>query len=123
MKEYVYILTHVATGKKYVGKTSNPKSRKASHLNMLRVGHHSCKALQDDYNNLGKEIKFEVVCENTLYRRSYDTEKELMIRLQTYDEKHGYNANDWSMNPIRRANGLPYKASNRKGKSIKHRVG
>lgn len=118
-KEYVYILTHVPTGKKYVGRTSQPENRRISHYSSLNTGHHRCKALQNDYDKFGHELKFEVVCENIRNGRLFDTEKKLMVALKTYDERYGYNINDWAMNPIRKAHGLSYKESNAKG--IRHR--
>ncbi len=115
-KEYVYVLTHIPTGKKYVGRTTHPESRRISHYSTLNTGHHQCKALQSDYDNFGHELKFEIVCENIRDGRKFDTEKKLMVDLKTYDERYGYNTNDWAMNPIRKAHGLSYKASNRKKK-------
>lgn len=116
-KEYVYVLTHVQTGKKYVGRTTHPELRRISHFSTLNTGHHSCKALQYDYDHHGHELKFEVICENMRNGREFDTEKKMMVQLKTYDERYGYNTNDWAMNPIRKANGLPYKESNHKGKT------
>ena len=121
-KEVVYVLTQVATGKKYVGRTVNPENRKSIHYSLLRNGHHRCKALQDDYNNLGHELKFEVVCENVRNGRQFDTEKKLMVMLKTYDERYGYNMSDWAMNPIRKAHGLSYKESNAKGRFRERRA-
>ena len=118
-KEYVYVLTHVKTEKKYVGRTAFPEMRKRLHFNSLKRGQHPCKELQADYNNIDHELKFEVVGENIRNGREFDTEKKLMVELKTYDERYGYNTNDWAMNPIRRANGLSYKRSNFKGKRRK----
>lgn len=114
--EYVYVLTHIPTGKKYVGRTTHVESRRISHFSLLNTGHHPCKALQADYDNIGHELKFEVVCKNKRNGREFDTEKEMMVKLKTYDERYGYNTNDWAMNPIRKASGLSYKESNYKGK-------
>lgn len=111
-KEYVYILTHVPTGKKYVGRTFNPENRKSIHYSCLRNGRHRCRALQEDYDKLGHELKFEVVGENVRNGRQFDTEKKLMVELKTYDERYGYNINDWAMNPIRKAHGLSFKKGN-----------
>lgn len=115
-KEYVYVLTHIPTGKKYVGRTTHPEMRKTSHFSSLNTGKHQCKELQADYDNLGHELKFEIVGENIRNGREFDTEKKLMVKLKTYDERYGYNTSDWAMNPIRKANGLSYKESNFKGK-------
>ena len=114
--EYVYVLTHVATGKKYVGRTVHPEMRKSTHYSLLNTGHHKCKQLQSDYDNLGHELKFEIVGENIRDGRNFDTEKKLMVELKTYDERYGYNTNDWAMNPIRKAHGLSFKEGNRKCK-------
>lgn len=116
--EYVYVLTHVPTGKKYVGRTIHPELRRISHYILLNTGHHKCKQLQSDYDNLGHELKFEIVGENIRDGRNFDSEKKLMVELKTYDERYGYNTNDWAMNPIRKAHGLSFKESNRKGKKV-----
>lgn len=114
--EYVYVLTHVPTGKKYVGRTVHPELRKITHFSSLKTGKHSCKALQADYDKLGHDLKFEVIGKNVRNGREFDTEKKLMVELKTYDERYGYNTQDWAMNPIRKKNGLSYKKSNFKGK-------
>lgn len=114
--EYVYVLTHVATGKKYVGRTVHPEMRKSTHYSLLNTGHHKCVALQHDYDTLGHELTFEIVGKNIRNGREFDTEKKLMVELKTYDERYGYNTQDWAMNPIRKAHGLSYKKSNFKGK-------
>lgn len=45
----VYRLTHLPTGKTYIGMTSNFGSRKAQHLHLLRNGKHLTSALMDLY--------------------------------------------------------------------------
>lgn len=111
--EYVYVLTHLPTGKKYVGRTRHPKMRGQQHITAAKRGKHPCKALQADYNKYGGEFSYEVIGECPR-ERGFDREKQLMVQLKTYDEKFGYNTNDWAMNPIRKRQGLSFKKGNNK---------
>lgn len=112
-KNYVYVLTHIPTGKKYVGRTCHPELRKQQHITAAKRGKHPCKNLQADYDKYGGEFSYEIVCECPK-EKPYDKEKQLMMELKTYDEKYGYNTNDWAMNPIRKKNGLSFKEGNNK---------
>ena len=58
---YVYILTETTTGKKYVGRTTNPKARKSSHMIALRGGYHNNKEMQADFNKYHGDYRFEVI--------------------------------------------------------------
>lgn len=96
---YVYVLTQINTGKKYVGRTANPKRRKADHMQALRGGYHINKEMQSDFNKYHGDYSFEVVgydgdddC-----RKIWSLEKQTMIRLKTYDSRYGYNSHDTSI--------------------------
>lgn len=105
--EYVYVLTHIPTGKKYVGRSRKPKLREKAHRQALRRGKHPCKALQDDYDKFGGELTFEIVSHDVAKRLEVDDEKKMMIKLKTYDGRYGYNTNDPAMRAIRIEHGLP----------------
>jgi len=93
---YVYVLTQINTGKKYVGRTANPKRRKADHMRALRGGYHNNKEMQSDFNKYHGDYSFEVVGydKNGEDKRIWSLEKQTMIRLKTYDSHYGYNAHD-----------------------------
>lgn len=112
--EYVYVLTLVSTGKKYVGRTSHYEERKKQHLTALGRGKHNSKLLQHDYDTFGGPVKFELVGVQTTARQQFDLEKQTMVNLKTYDERYGYNTTEWAMNPFRRKAGLSYKPGNNK---------
>ena len=96
---YVYILTETTTGKKYVGRTTNPKARKSSHMIALRGGYHNNKEMQADFNKYHGDYRFEVIGYDDHHKSTgfWSLEKQTMIRLKTYDPRYGYNSNDKSM--------------------------
>ena len=93
--EHIYLLKNNANGKIYVGRTSQFRYGKKSHINNLRANRHSNKMLQEDFNKYGEDFfEFEIVEEKESgYGRSH-IEQEWMIKLQTYDCNFGYNKND-----------------------------
>ena len=110
--DYVYIMTHVATGKKYVGRTRNTYLREKQHLLLLKSGKHPNKSMQMDYNK-DPRMKFEVVGRMNSDRQRFDLEKQTMVAFCTYDERFGYNDRDIAMNPFRLLYGLPARRSSR----------
>jgi len=71
--------------KKYIGRTNNPKNRKATHFNLLRQGKHHSKKMQDDFNIYGEEnFEFVILKENV----SNSEEEELKM---IYSNDNGYN--------------------------------
>ena len=112
----VYMLKNLANGKVYVGCTDAPLVyRIKQHMTELRGGYHKNEALQADYNK-GHEFTSFAIGE----KRTRCVEEEFWMKiLRTYDERFGYNTNEWSMNPVRRAVGLSYKISPKKGKRYK----
>lgn len=108
-KEYVYVLTHLATNKKYVGRTTDPERRCMEHLNALVHGKHYNKNMQADYNKYGGDYQFEVVCVETKKHTDEFLQDEivLMRKLRTYDERYGYNDKDPEVAFIRCIYGLP----------------
>lgn len=108
-KGYVYVLTHIFTGKKYVGKTIEPEERVLAHMSALSRGIHINKAMQADFDKYHGDYRFSIV-EEVMGPKVYDAEKKWMRKLRTYDERYGYNFNDPGMIKTRIANHMPVKA-------------
>lgn len=96
---YVYVLTQINTGKKYVGRTANPKARRIAHMRALRGGYHINKEMQSDFNKYHGNYSFDVVGYDgdNDRRRIWSLEKQTMIKLKTYDSHYGYNLHDTSI--------------------------
>lgn len=117
---YIYTITNTENGRIYVGITERPKFRFHEHMKVLKRNAHTSVLLQEDYNKYGEQcFRMDVVDETDQLLN--DKEREWMIRLKTYDERYGYNCYDIMMNPVRRANGLPYRESKRKGRKFARR--
>lgn len=90
----VYVMTHDATGKSYVGSTANPTLRFRQHLNALKRGRHKVSDLQADYNaHDNKGMTFSIVDSANNWSEHF-REYEWMDALGTGDRKRGYNYND-----------------------------
>lgn len=97
----VYQVKNLATGKVLLGSSLNLEGPLNRHRFMLKIGSHTNKALQQDWNELGAEkFAFEILEE--VKRRddpNFNLEDELTIlemiwleKLQPFDER-GYNLN------------------------------
>lgn len=97
----VYQVKNLATGKVLLGSSLNLEGPLNRHRFMLKIGSHTNKALQQDWNELGAEkFAFEILEE--VQRRddpNFNLEDELTIlemiwleKLQPFDER-GYNLN------------------------------
>ena len=100
---YIYALQHNATGKIYVGITTDLKVRILAHLSALRSGRHSNEALQTDCEQNGVDITTYLLEEFDYPKYPFadlrrgghlEREKNWMLKLRTYDERIGYNTND-----------------------------
>lgn len=50
---WVYVIRNEATGRSYVGISSNPKRRKKQHFWRLQAGKHPVEDMQTDFNKYG----------------------------------------------------------------------
>lgn len=112
--EYIYCMTFLDTGMKYVGRTSNPIKRRRQHITALKNGIHTNKRMQRDFNKLPQEILFEILAKVPCIRsQKQDTPEQFwMKKLRTYDERYGYNDNDFTALPLRREAGMSCKRTN-----------
>ena len=107
--EYVYTLTCLKNGKRYVGSTVKPQIRKKQHFNNLKAHRHCNKRLQQDFDKYGIEnFVFEIICENRFHLSIQGSEEKKYIGLlKTYDERYGYNERDILSYSFRKKAGLP----------------
>lgn len=91
----IYCITNISNKKRYVGSTSNYKSRISSHFSKLKKGIHPVSQMQSDYFKYGKE-SFEVE-ELGIISNQEEDEKEFywMKTFNSQDEATGYNYKDW----------------------------
>lgn len=88
----IYSLVNTENGKRYIGRTQNPRSRIYTHLCLLKSGKHPNELLNHDS---GQTFDFEILKNGIL---SADEAKRMerfyMVRFKTYDSQFGYNGND-----------------------------
>lgn len=94
---YVYVITHVVTGKKYVGSTRNVKSRFADHLNLLKSGRHTVELFQSDCDTFGVNLTCETIDTISDYSEK-EKEHEWQKKLGTLNPSTGYNYKDQKWN-------------------------
>lgn len=112
--EYIYCMTFLDTGMKYVGRTVHPTKRRKQHITALKNGRHTNKRMQRDFNILPQEIMFEILAKVPSVRsHMHNTPEQFWMRkLKTYDERYGYNDNDFTALPLRREAGMPCRKTN-----------
>lgn len=89
----IYVIQHTPTKKRYVGSSSNVKTRYQQHMSALKRGAHPVRAMQSDFDHYGGEYTLTILGEiNTSAER--ELEYGWMLRYATYDPKYGYNVND-----------------------------
>ena len=87
----IYSLVNLDNGKRYIGRTKNPKGRIKQHFSELKRGNHSNKAINKDCKC---RFGFEILEEHIPFLKRTDKERQYMIWYRTYDEKYGYNVDD-----------------------------
>ena len=122
---YIYKVKNSENGRVYIGMTSRPEQRFKMHISQLKHKTHPCELMQEDFDNFGEDAFSMEILEEIEYRAQKSrNERDWMIKYKTYDERYGYNYADLMMNPVRKAKGLPYKISPKKGrilnKEVKH---
>lgn len=112
--EYIYVLTFLKSGMRYVGKTTDPAGRRRQHINGLKINTHPNRRMQDDYNKDPQDVMFEILGRVPhVVNVPYDTPEQFWMRkLKTYDERYGYNDRDFAVLPMRREAGLPCRKTN-----------
>lgn len=84
----VYVITQVASGRQYVGSTSDFHSRVQGHQYALRHQRYENRRLQEDWNSFGATaFEFAILEEVTDQDRLVEVEAQWMVQLEPY-----YNA-------------------------------
>ena len=100
----VYSIRNVFSGKEYIGSTTTYRHRMSGHKSKLRLGRHSCKELQKDYDLEGMaafefKILYEMTNEDFSVSILREKEKEIIQSISTaggtlYNET--FVPKDWS---------------------------
>ena len=97
----IYSLINLDNGKRYIGRTRNPRQRIKTHLQGIKSGKHINRLINADANC---RFTFEILEERVEPEKRVDTEISYMVKYRTYDERFGYNANDPIVKRIERMN-------------------
>lgn len=98
-KSGVYKITNLINNKIYLGSSSDLRSRKKSHLFLLRNNNHPNKHLQNSYNRYGdNNFKWEIIeyvefneNKEILKKNLLEREQHWIDELKVCDKKYGYN--------------------------------
>lgn len=89
----IYKITHVPTGRVYVGSSNNPENRLKAHLSALRNGKHPVEDMQVDFEEFGENYDFSVI--GQIKDKSEDhKEYDYMLEFGSNIRGHGYNYKD-----------------------------
>ena len=86
----IYALVNLDNGKRYIGRTEDPRSRIKAHFYGIKTHKHPNKLINKDSDC---EFGYEIL-ETGLSVTDGDKEKTYMMFYQTYDDDFGYNGND-----------------------------
>lgn len=88
----IYSLVNRENGKRYIGRTINPRSRIQTHLCLLKSGKHPNDLLNHDS---GQAFDFEILQKGIVdANEAKRFERFYMLKFKTYDSKLGYNCKD-----------------------------
>lgn len=92
MEGFVYSITNIENGKKYIGSTINFDKRKKQHLNGLKGSYHENRLLQRDFDIYGESsFVFEIICETESEDERFKIEESIIQKLKTFEQDVGYN--------------------------------
>ena len=77
----IYSLVNVENGKRYIGRTQNPKSRISTHMGLLKTGKHPNPLLNQDS---GQRFEFEILKDGIVDRNEAKRmERFYMLKYKT----------------------------------------
>jgi group I intron endonuclease len=93
MKSFVYCITNIINGKRYVGKSNDPVDRWRDHLSAARNLDNPSLVIYQAMRKHGVEnFEFKVVAECESGDEAFEAERRLIREWSTMD--HGYNLNE-----------------------------
>ena len=88
----IYVITHLPTGRRYVGSATDPRERWNAHRGLLRTGRHWCQPLLDAVEHGGlSSLRFTVVEWVPPERSPFHREAWWIRTLGTQDASRGFN--------------------------------
>lgn len=87
----IYSLINLANGKRYIGRTRNPRQRISNHLAALKGHYHKNPLINKDSDCM---FGFEILEENVSFLERSNREVHYILEYRTFDERYGYNCND-----------------------------
>jgi group I intron endonuclease len=84
---YIYVITHIPSGKSYVGEAKNPAKRFRQHCERARDSYIS-KAIA---KHGASSFTFEVVGSYPSEKEAFAAERDLISSMKTNDSRYGYN--------------------------------
>lgn len=100
----IYSLINLANGKRYIGRTKNPRQRISNHLTALKGRYHKNPLINKDSDCM---FGFEILEENVPFLDESNREVHYILEYRTFDERYGYNGNDPAIKKMKSKSGLP----------------
>lgn len=89
----IYMITHLPTGRKYIGSSHNVEARIKKHLYALRKGTHPVEDMQADYDRFGEKYSYAII--GKINDKSEDhKEYDCMMEFHSHLQSQGYNYKD-----------------------------
>ena len=87
----IYSLVNLDNGKRYIGRTQNPKERLKQHFRDIKSHKHPNKLLNKDSDC---QFAFEILEEGITFAYRTKKERKYILLHRTYDKNLGYNTVD-----------------------------
>lgn len=94
MKSYVYCITCLVNGKRYVGKANDPEKRWHDHQTDADDGSNQMLIHRAIRKHGPENFRFEVVAECASEDEAFEAEHRLIVEWKTTDLTKGYNLNE-----------------------------
>ena len=89
----IYQITHIPTGRIYVGSSHTPEARLKAHMSALKNGRHPVEDMQADFDELGEDYDFAIIGQikdESEVHKEYDC----MLERNSNIRGRGYNYKD-----------------------------
>lgn len=89
----IYQITHIPTGRIYVGSSHTPESRLKAHMSALKNGKHPVEDMQADFDELGEHYDFSIIGQIKDESEAHK-EYDCMLERNSNIRGRGYNYKD-----------------------------